>query len=801
MIMKKVILLFGFVFVFSFVFSQNDAEFLSQSVPTEVSTGQTFTVSITMRNTGTTTWTAADNYRLGSQNPQDNTIWRSDNRVYLTSDVAPNSEYTFTFDCTAPSTAGTYDFQWQMVQDGVEWFGDLTQNVQINVTSAGENDAEFVSFSALPSKLHPGDTFDVSIIMRNTGTTTWTDSLLYRLGTQAPQDNDDWGTNRLSLSHDVAPGDTVTFRATLTAPDSEGLYNFHWKMVQDGVEWFGDSTDWAFIPVMNDLQDSLFTPSYNFQVDDHVITTTFFHWYGPGDWQYNSPWIPVNGRDQWDGSVDFWKKMIKQAMMADIDVLYVIVIPTMDRERGNLFMALYELRSEGWNVPKVCPFFDPEITYTLLGFNADASTEQGKDEIVSHYIRFYRQYYAVNTDPYADDYIYTLDNHPVLNVWHVNIHINNYDQMTREDITSRLSAEFGAEHPIFNNPIRMVTNEISPSFSFADEKVAQFELQDYYHETNYNNITTCLLKPGYWDKNVRNPGYFLERAGGSHYRNSWQQAISNQDNINRIQIESFNEYDEGSGIYAARTDTIYRIPSNTDNDVWSDSDDPYEYLKDTYDGASQFNAFEYYTSTILWSNFPDTMMQGDTAWVSVLIRNDGDIMWSGADDFKFGEKETEDSVLFGPTRYTINDTTNEISTYGGIFRGRVIEFNIPVIAPDTAGTFTTHWQMLREGYLWFGDSIVKTITVLGDNSAITETDRLHFVLYPNPTNIGNFEINGKLNTGDKIILTDMSGRILFEKNIKQASNKLSINLDLAKGTYLITIHNDKSVVTKKLLVN
>ena len=33
--------------------------------------------------------------------------------------------------------------------------------------------------------------------------------------------------------------------------------------------------------------------------------------------------------------------------------------------------------------------------------------------MVGHYIRFYNQYYSVNTDDYADDYIYTLDDIPL----------------------------------------------------------------------------------------------------------------------------------------------------------------------------------------------------------------------------------------------------------------------------------------------------------------------------------------------------------------------------------------------------
>jgi hypothetical protein len=90
------------------------------------------TVSITMKNVGNTTWTAGSAYRLGSQNPQDNMMWGL-NRVVLPSDVPPGASVTLTFDVIAPAKSGTYNFQWRMVQDGVEWFGPLTPNVSVSV--------------------------------------------------------------------------------------------------------------------------------------------------------------------------------------------------------------------------------------------------------------------------------------------------------------------------------------------------------------------------------------------------------------------------------------------------------------------------------------------------------------------------------------------------------------------------------------------------------------------------------------------------------------------------------------------
>lgn len=114
----------------------NDAAFVSQSVPSTMTAGQSYNVSVTMRNSGTTTWTS-DTYKLGSQNPTNNSTWGG--RIYLPAGVtvAPGSNHTFNFTVTAPTTPGAYNFQWRMVQEWIEWFGAPTPNLVINVTTGG----------------------------------------------------------------------------------------------------------------------------------------------------------------------------------------------------------------------------------------------------------------------------------------------------------------------------------------------------------------------------------------------------------------------------------------------------------------------------------------------------------------------------------------------------------------------------------------------------------------------------------------------------------------------------------------
>lgn len=115
---------------------RNGAVVVSQSEPpARLTAGQTAQVSITLRNSGTNTWTRTGGYKLGAQSPADSQAFRV-GRVPLPVDsVAPGRTVTFTFPVNAPVRPGSYDFQWRMVQERKEWFGQLTAQVQVAVAS------------------------------------------------------------------------------------------------------------------------------------------------------------------------------------------------------------------------------------------------------------------------------------------------------------------------------------------------------------------------------------------------------------------------------------------------------------------------------------------------------------------------------------------------------------------------------------------------------------------------------------------------------------------------------------------
>jgi hypothetical protein len=105
--------------------SIDQAIVIGHTIPAQLACGQRRNVTVTVRNTGDTTWTAAGNYRLGAVDDQD-PLFTSGNRIELgpANSVAPGQEHTFTFELVAP-LAGSYVTDWRMVHDGVQWFGAI----------------------------------------------------------------------------------------------------------------------------------------------------------------------------------------------------------------------------------------------------------------------------------------------------------------------------------------------------------------------------------------------------------------------------------------------------------------------------------------------------------------------------------------------------------------------------------------------------------------------------------------------------------------------------------------------------
>lgn len=143
----------------------------------------------------------------------------------------------------------------------------FAQVLQANCTNYLICDAGFTNCQtpAGHGPLFQGRTYDFKITMQNVGDTTWFPTVTavnpggpFKFGAACPKDRTTWGTgicdgdgnaadsgqgdrpNRVDLTRDVLPGESYEFSLSATTPASARTdYLMVYRMVQDGVDWFG----------------------------------------------------------------------------------------------------------------------------------------------------------------------------------------------------------------------------------------------------------------------------------------------------------------------------------------------------------------------------------------------------------------------------------------------------------------------------------------------------------------------------------------------------------------------------------
>lgn len=119
----------------------NDALFTGHDLPTLLLPGKSATVQVVVRNTSQLSWSTAQQYSLG--------LARNDSNIFDWDSIAPNGsfrdplevipgpggEYIFRGVLHAPKASGSYTVQFQMTQNGADFFGPVLE-VVIEVPNA-----------------------------------------------------------------------------------------------------------------------------------------------------------------------------------------------------------------------------------------------------------------------------------------------------------------------------------------------------------------------------------------------------------------------------------------------------------------------------------------------------------------------------------------------------------------------------------------------------------------------------------------------------------------------------------------
>lgn len=171
--------------------------------------------------------------------------------------------------------------EWLDERNSVHYYS-VSKRDLLNGGKPTGNNAAFVS-QDIPA-LNAGETVNVSITMRNSGSTAWTKNGNFKLGSQSPADNNTWGLTRIELDEQdsILPGEEKTFSFEITVPSEDGIYNFQWQMIQEGEEWFGAKSD---------IKQVLFGNPGSFWDDCDALT----------DWK-SSAGLVLNTTDQQQGT-------------------------------------------------------------------------------------------------------------------------------------------------------------------------------------------------------------------------------------------------------------------------------------------------------------------------------------------------------------------------------------------------------------------------------------------------------------------------------------------------------------------
>lgn len=122
----------GFSPIASISVKANNADYISQSAITALAAGTTYNYAVTMRNTGSKPWSVEEGHGFAVPDPQIAENWGMPHATPKAV-VAVGGLTTFLIPIIAPSVPGMYDLQFQMLQDGREWFGEQSLKRQIQV--------------------------------------------------------------------------------------------------------------------------------------------------------------------------------------------------------------------------------------------------------------------------------------------------------------------------------------------------------------------------------------------------------------------------------------------------------------------------------------------------------------------------------------------------------------------------------------------------------------------------------------------------------------------------------------------
>lgn len=194
-----------------------------------IAKGQTAIATITLRNTGTTTWKrdGVNRVRIGTENPRDRIsrfIQTPGNRLgdMVQSEVLPGGTVEFKVKLKAPAREGVYREYFTPVIEGVSWLENKGTYLEF-IVSESTYKAKYLGTGNMDTFL-PGEKKQVWMEFMNMGRRSWQKSGSSGFDLDITRSTNLLVTDVDLASETVAPGETVRVNMLVQAPKEEGLY-------------------------------------------------------------------------------------------------------------------------------------------------------------------------------------------------------------------------------------------------------------------------------------------------------------------------------------------------------------------------------------------------------------------------------------------------------------------------------------------------------------------------------------------------------------------------------------------------
>ena len=199
---------------------------------TRVKTGEMFTGTVTIKNTGNVNWTREGSYPMvlatdANESRKSSFLSGTDKTQFATlveDVVKPGETGTFKLSLKAPSTGGTYTETMVPVMESVGAFEGDAISFSIIVYSSGTQAT--VKDMSDDKIFTPGETKEMWITLENSGGQTWTSSKFSVGKIHHPS----IGVTKPVLEEStVAPGETSDITFSITAPTKAGTYTVYFR--------------------------------------------------------------------------------------------------------------------------------------------------------------------------------------------------------------------------------------------------------------------------------------------------------------------------------------------------------------------------------------------------------------------------------------------------------------------------------------------------------------------------------------------------------------------------------------------